>query len=67
MICYDGLIKKLRSVGALQFKRDNVLGQATYYGLLNGKSSLTLKSLDKLCKYFNCDIADLIEYVPDDE
>lgn len=62
MIKYDGLINKLRSVGVSKIREDNVIGQATYYGLLNGTCGLTLQTIDKLCAYFNCDVCDLIAY-----
>ena len=62
MIKYDGLIKKLRSVGVAKIREDNVIGQATYYGLLNGTCGLTLQTIDKLCAYFQCDVSDLISY-----
>lgn len=32
----------------------------------NGKSrSLSVDTIEKLCDYFNCDIGDLWEYIPD--
>ena len=32
----------------------------------NGKSrSLSVETIEKLCDYFNCDIGDLWEYIPD--
>lgn len=67
MILYDGLKKKLRETGAVKIREDNIIGQATYYGLLNDRIGISVLTLDKLCKYFNCDITDLIRYVPDDE
>jgi putative transcriptional regulator len=31
-----------------------------------GYSTVT-DNLDRLCKYFNCKVSDIAEYVPDDE
>lgn len=28
--------------------------------------SVSFEVLDKLCKYFNCQVSDLLEYVPDE-
>lgn len=30
------------------------------------KEGLTIKSLNSLCSYFNCQIEDIMEYIPDD-
>ena len=42
------------------------LGATTISRLRNGKNGyVSLKTLDKLCKYFHCKITDIIEYIDD--
>ena len=42
------------------------LGTTTISRLRNGKNgNISLKTLDKLCKYFHCEITDIIEYIED--
>lgn len=42
------------------------LGTTTISRLRNGKNgNISLNTLDKLCKYFNCNISDIIEYSKD--
>lgn len=42
------------------------LGSSTISKLRNSKSvNININTLNKLCKYFNCKIYDLIDYIPD--
>lgn len=34
---------------------------------LNNDEYVALRILEKLCRYFNCNIGDLVDYVPDKE
>lgn len=44
------------------------IGKSTLSTIKNNKNvNICIKTLDKLCKYFDCTISDLIEYVPDEK
>jgi putative transcriptional regulator len=41
------------------------LGRSTISKLRNSKNAnISINTLDKLCKYFNCKLTDLIDYIP---
>ena len=41
------------------------LGSSTISKLRNSKNvNISINTLDKLCKYFNCKLTDIIDYVP---
>lgn len=66
-IIYAKLIAKLKEAGytSYKIKTEGLIGTATYYHIINGDGGLDYRSLDKLCKRFNCQPGDLMEYVPD--
>lgn len=42
------------------------IGQSTISGIRNNKyMNVKLQTLNKLCKYFNCTLLDLVDYTPD--
>lgn len=42
------------------------IGKSTLSTIRNNKNiNISVHTLNKLCKYFNCKISDLIEYIPD--
>lgn len=65
-IDYTKLIDKIRNYGINIFFRDSGIGGTPLfiYRLEQG-GDISLKNLDKCCKFFNCGIFDLIE-VKDD-
>ena len=67
-ITYKGTLAlfKKHKITTYSIKKHKILGQATYAKILNGEN-VNLSSIDSLCKYFNCQPGDLIEYVPDNE
>ncbi|MCQ2755083.1 MAG: helix-turn-helix transcriptional regulator [bacterium] len=41
------------------------LGSSTISKLRNSKNTnISINTLDKLCRYFNCKLTDLIDYIP---
>lgn len=62
-IVYDKLIQKMKDAGfnSNTAKNTNVIGQQTYKEIMTG-GSITIKSLAKLCEYFNCQPGDIIEF-----
>jgi len=74
MIVYTKTLKLLEDANLTatklkEEKLDNelLMGQATYYAIKNPQSGKGLdhRSINKLCKYFNCQPGDLMEYLPD--
>lgn len=67
MIKYDKLFSLLDKHGynTTQIRKQNIIGQATYYGLKNGTKGIDAKTIDKLCRLLDCQPGDLMEYVPD--
>jgi putative transcriptional regulator len=41
--------------------------QAALSSIMTGRSGTTTSRLERLCRYFECELLELIEYVPEDE
>ena len=66
-IKYDRLLALLQERGynAYRIKKEGLIGQATFYAIKNGTGGLDYRTIDRLCKAFECQPGDLMEYVPD--
>lgn len=66
MISYDRLwiVMQEKGIPKTRLITDKILSGQTYTNMVNG-GSLTIKSLDKLCKFLNCQPGDILEYIPD--
>ncbi|MBO6273262.1 helix-turn-helix transcriptional regulator [bacterium] len=54
-----------RRVTAKDIAEATGLGSSTISKLRNSKNvNINTNTLDKLCKYFNCKLTDIIDYVP---
>lgn len=64
---YIMLDKKIKSVSELA--RLTNISRDTLTKLYNGTKvdTVSLGMIFKLCDFFNCNVQDLIEYIPDDE
>lgn len=61
----DDLIWENRTTAEDIFQKTGI-GKSTLSTLRNGKNlNVSLRTLDRLCKYFNCKVSDIIEYVED--
>lgn len=71
MIKYDKLLKLLEDNGYNSYKlktsKEKILSQATFQAIKTGTGGLNHISIDRLCKTFNCQPNDLMEWVPDEE
>ena len=67
MICYDKLFKKMKEKGLTTYKirKESIISQSALTALNQGKS-VTIDTIDKLCKALKCQPGDLLEYVPDE-
>lgn len=62
----DDLIWQKRTTAEDIFQKTGI-GKSTLSTIRNNKNiNISIHTLNKLCKYFDCKIADLIEYIPDD-
>ena len=68
MLKYDKLFELLKDNGytTTKIRTTGLIGQGTYYGMKNGTAGIDAKTINKLCKTFNCQLGDLLEYVPDE-
>jgi putative transcriptional regulator len=57
-----------RKISVMELVEETGIGRSTLSKMLNQKGANTsLDKLDKLCKFFDCKIEDLVEYIPDQE
>lgn len=49
-----------------QLMLNGYFSSGTLTKIKNGDTSITLKVINDLCNFLNCDISDIIEYVKDD-
>ena len=47
-------------------RKNKLLAEATLQKIRNCDTSLTLKNINIICQLLNCQISDIIEYIPDD-
>ncbi len=71
MILYERLFEKLKSAGISSYKlrkmKDPIIAQYTLTRLKKGVGGIDNNTLNRLCKYFDCQPGDLMEYIPDPE
>lgn len=68
MISYQKLFDKLKEEGWSFYKvrQEKLIGQGTLTRLRNQSGGLDSKTLNKICRTFNCQPGDLMEYIPDE-
>lgn len=69
MISYERLFDKLKNAELSSYKlkkmKDPIIAQATLTRIKHGTGGIDSSTLNRLCKYFDCQPGDLMEYVPD--
>ena len=60
------LLMKERGLTSYKIRKENIISQGALTSLRSGKS-VTMDTIEKLCKPLNCQVGDIVEYVPDDE
>lgn len=67
MISYQRLFNLLEANGwtTYRIRKEKLIGQGTLTALKNGTGGIDSKTIDKLCKTFDCQPNDLMEYIPD--
>ena len=68
MIKYDKLFALLKENGysTYRIRKEKILGESVMTKLRNGTGGLDHRTIDKLCKLFNCQPNDIMEYVDDE-
>lgn len=68
-IVYDKLFRifQERGITSYTIKTNNIIGQATYQSIRKGTGGLDYRSLNRLCKYLDCQPGDIMEYIPDED
>lgn len=65
-------VLKDREIPISRLKRDSVIGGSSYDIIVRSikdegtSDGITLKSINALCKYLNCQPGDIMEYIPDE-
>ena len=67
-IVYDKMIKKFDEAGlnSYKIKKDKIIGTVTYQKIKHG-GDIDTRTIARMCKFFDCQPGDLLDYVPDDE
>ena len=65
-ISYAKLLSKFkeRGVNSYIIKKENIIGQASWKKIQEG-GHIDTRTIEKLCKYLNCQPGDIIEYESD--
>ena len=68
MIKYDKLFALLKENGytTYRIRKEKILGESVLTKLRNETGGLDHRTIDKLCKLFNCQPNDIMEYVDDE-
>ena len=71
-IKYDKLLTLLEENGITSYtlrkmKQDTIISQATLTAIKTGRGGLDHKTINRVCKYFNCQPNDIMEYIPDED
>jgi len=68
MLKCDKLFDVLKANGYnySRIRKENLIGQATYYALKHGICRISWQTIDKVCRACNCQPGDIMEYVEDD-
>lgn len=68
MISYQKLFYLLKENGytSYRIRQEKLIGQGTLTRLKNGTGGIDAKTIDTLCRKFNVQPGDLMEYIPDE-
>lgn len=66
-ISYKPLFQTMKAKGITSYKLEKMgFSRTNYYSIKNG-NAINTTTLDSLCKYLNCSVNDVLEYIPDEE
>ncbi|WP_302488303.1 helix-turn-helix transcriptional regulator [uncultured Ruminococcus sp.] len=58
---------KEKGFTSYRIRKEKLFGQKTLQDFRNGNVVLSTECLEKLCNILDCQIGDLIEYIPEDK
>lgn len=68
MIVYNPLWNTLKEKNISSYKLEHTYGLSkSLIHKLKHNKSITMNTLNQLCKMFQCNISDIVEYIDDDE
>ena len=56
---------KSRNISIYKLKTDKVIGNATFDKIRLDEGHIDTRSIEKICKYLDCQPGDIMEYVPE--
>lgn len=66
LISYKPLFNTMRAKGITSYKLEKMgFSRTNYYSIKNG-NSINSTTVDSLCRLLDCNVSDIMEYVPDD-
>lgn len=67
-IKYDKLFSLMKEKGLTTYRirKENIISQSALQSLKDGKS-VTIETIEKLCKVLNVQPGDIMEYIPEEE
>lgn len=67
-ISFKKLVQTFSEMGvnSTKIKNEKIIGQSAWSKIKTG-GDVDTKTINKLCKYLNCQPGDIMEYVPDNE
>ena len=67
LISYEPFFNTMKAKNISTYKLfKSGINSATYYRMRDGEN-VNVDTIGKLCKILNCDVSDIIKYVPDEE
>lgn len=62
------ILNELKKAGysSYRLRKEKILGEGTLQKMRSGDTTLTLESLDRVCEIFQCQLSDLVEWVPNE-
>ncbi len=66
---YDKLFALLKERGITTYKirQENIISQAAFSKMKNGKGSIDTRTLERICSYLHCQPGDIMEYAEDEQ
>lgn len=65
-IVYDRLFQRMKVLGVTEYYlRNNGISPSIFTKLRHGTGGLDARTIDKLCRFLDCQPGDLMEYIPD--
>ena len=62
------ILNELKKAGysSYRLRKEKILGEGTLQKMRSGDTTLTLESLGRVCEIFQCQLSDLVEWVPNE-